>query len=277
MSLDADRLKEVAALAGTVLDEVTPYFVSEIGAKEEVVKGVGDWATAADLALERQITSALVERTGLPVHGEEFGGPDLHTGVTWVLDPIDGTANYTARIPLTGISLGLLQDGLPVAGLIRLPLLGESYEAIAGGPLIRNGEAMPTLEPGRVEDVTITLGNVAPKGTHGGPTPRYPFRYRMALANAIAHTAMRVRMFGSSAVELAWASSGAIGATLNFGNHAWDNAAGALLVEQAGGVLRDLDGDPWSLRSHSIMVGRPGVVEELTDLIAALGDPASFA
>ncbi|WP_170323605.1 inositol monophosphatase family protein [Cryptosporangium phraense] len=277
MSLDESRLQELATLAAGVLDEVTPFFISEIGAKEEVVKGIGDWATAADLALERQITSALNDRTGLPVHGEEFGGPDLHTGVTWVLDPIDGTANYTARIPLTGISLALLEDGLPVVGLIRLPLVGESYQAVAGGPLIRNGEAMPTLEPGRVEDVTVTLGNVAPKGTHGGPTPRYPFRYRMAMANAIAHTALRVRMFGSSAVELAWASSGAIGATLNFGNHAWDNAAGALLVERAGGVLRDIEGNPWSLRSTSILVGRPGVVEELVEMIGALGEPATFA
>ncbi|SHM45257.1 inositol monophosphatase family protein [Cryptosporangium aurantiacum] len=277
MSLDAGQLRELARIAGGVLDEATPYFISEIGAKEEVVKGVGDWATAADLALERQITAALTERTGLSMHGEEFGGPDLHTGVTWVLDPIDGTANYTARIPLTGISLALLEEGRPVVGLIRLPMFGEAYQAIDGGPLERNGEAMPTLQPAGLDDVTIALGNVAPKGTHGGPTPRYPFRYRMALANAIAHQALRVRMFGSSAVELAWAASGAVGAALNFGNHAWDNAAGALLLRQAGGELRDLEGGEWSLRSRSILVGRPGVVGELADLLAALGDPASYA
>ncbi|GAA3398527.1 inositol monophosphatase [Cryptosporangium minutisporangium] len=255
---------------------MTPFFVSEIGAKEEVVKGVGDWATAADLALERQITTALNERTGLAMHGEEFGGPDLHTGVTWVLDPIDGTANYTARIPLTGISLALLEEGRPVVGLIRLPLFGEAYQAIDGGPLERNGEAMPILQPTGLDDVTVALGNVAPKGTHGGPTPRYPFRFRMALANAVSHQALRVRMFGSSAVELAWAASGAVGAALNFGNHAWDNAAGALLLRQAGGELRDLEGGEWSLKSKSILVGRPGVVGELADLIAALGDPASY-
>ncbi|MFG1923981.1 inositol monophosphatase family protein [Cryptosporangium sp. NPDC048952] len=277
MSLDTAQLRELAGIAAEVLDDATPYFVSEIGAKEEVVKGVGDWATAADLALERQITAALTERTGLPMHGEEFGGPDLHTGVTWVLDPIDGTANYSARIPLTGIALALVEEGRPVLGQIRLPLFGESYQAIDGGPLERNGEAMPELAPGRLEDVTIALGNVAPKGTHGGPTPRYPFRFRMALANAVAHQAMRVRMFGSSAVELAWASAGAVGASLNFGNHAWDNAAGALMVRQAGGELRDLEGGEWSLRSRSILVGRRGVVGELAELIDALGDPASFA
>ena len=277
MSLDEAQLRELASLAAGVLDEVTPYFVSEIGAKEEVVKGVGDWATAADLALERQITAALDERTGLPTHGEEFGGNDLFTGVTWVLDPIDGTANYSARIPLTGISLALLQEGEPVVGLIRLPLFGESYQAVEGGPLERNGEAVPELAPGRLEDVTVALGNVAPKGTHGGPTPRYPFRFRMALANAVAHQAMRVRMVGSSAVELAWASAGAVGASLNFGNHAWDNAAGALLLRRAGGELRDLEGGEWSLRSRSILVGRRGVVDEIADLIAALGDPASYA
>ncbi|GAA0261390.1 inositol monophosphatase [Cryptosporangium japonicum] len=277
MSLDTAQLKELAGTAAGILDEAVPFFVSEIGAKEEVVKGVGDWATAADLALERQITAALAERTGLPTHGEEFGGHDLHTGVTWVLDPIDGTANYSARIPLTGIALALLEEGRPVVGQIRLPLFGEAYQAIDGGPLERNGEALPELARTRLDDVTIALGNVAPKGTHGGPTPRYPFRFRMALANAVAHQAMRVRMFGSSAVELAWASAGAVGASLNFGNHAWDNAAGALMVRQAGGEVRDLEGGEWSLRSRSILAGRPGVLDELAELIAALGDPASYA
>lgn len=276
MSLDAAQLRELAGIAAGVLDEATPYFISEIGAKEEVVKGVGDWATAADLALERQITAALAERTGLPMHGEEFGGHDLHTGVTWVLDPIDGTANYSARIPLTGIALALLEEGRPVVGQIRLPLFGESYAAVDGGPTERNGEAIPALAPARLEEITVALGNVAPKGTHGGPTPRYPFGFRMALANAVAHQAMRVRMLGSSAVELAWASSGAVGAAVNFGNHAWDNAAGALLLRQAGGELRDLEGGEWSLRSRSILVGRPGVVGELVAMIEALGAPAAF-
>lgn len=276
MSLDPAALRELASTAATVLDEVTPFFVAEVGAKEEVTKGVGDWATAADLALERQITLALTGRTGHAVHGEEFGGPDLHTGVTWVLDPIDGTANYSARIPLTGISLALLEDGKPVIGLIWLPLLGEVYQVIAGGRLERNGERVPVLEPARLDEVTVALGNVAPKGTHGGPAPRYPFRYRTAIADAVAHQSMRVRMLGSSAVELAWASTGAVGAALNFGNHAWDNAAGALLVERAGGVLSDLEGGAWGLDSTSILVGRPGVVEELTTLIASLGAPASY-
>ena len=276
MSLDEGRLNELAALAATILDEVTPFFIAELGAKEEVTKGIGDWATAADLALEHQITDALAERTGLPTHGEEFGGPSLREGVTWVLDPIDGTANYSARLPLTGISLALLHDGKPVVGLIRLPLLGEAYQAVAGGPLERNGERVSLLAPGRLGEVTVALGNVAPKGTHSGPPQRYPFRYRMALANAIAHQSMRVRMFGSSAVELAWASAGAVGACLNFGNHAWDNAAGALFVERAGGVLTDLEGNDWSLASHSILVGRPGVVPELAEAIQSLGDPASY-
>jgi myo-inositol-1(or 4)-monophosphatase len=277
VTLDAEQLRELAATAATILDEVTPFFVAEIGAKEEVTKGIGDWATAADLSLERQIASALAERTGLPTHGEEFGGPSLREGVTWVLDPIDGTANYSARIPLTGISLALLEDGKPVVGHIRLPLFGESYQAVAGGPLERNGERVPVLVPGSLDEVTVALGNVAPKGTHSGPTPRYPFRFRMALANAVAHQSMRVRMFGSSAVELAWASTGAVGAALNFGNHAWDNAAGALFVQQADGVLSDLELQQWSLESKSILVGRPGVVTELLDIVRSLGDPATYA
>lgn len=276
MTLAEVDLRGLADVAATVLDEVSPYFVEHVGAPEEVVKGVADWATAADLELERRIGAALTDRTGLPVHGEEFGGVPLDQGTAWVLDPIDGTANYTARMPLTGISLGLLTDGVPVIGLIWVPLLGERYRAVVGGPVERNGVAQPPLPAGRLEDATVAVGNISPKGAHGRAA-RYPFGFRCALVTELAKRATRVRMLGSSAVELAWTAAGVVGGQLNFGNHPWDNAAGVLLVRCGGGAVSDLEHGPYGLHSTSIVSGRSGVVAEIGDLLDELGDPQSYA
>ncbi|SUA43191.1 Inositol-1-monophosphatase ImpA [Nocardia africana] len=71
---------------------------SKAGAPSAVQKGRGDFATALDLELERTLSQQLADRTGIPVHGEEFGGPELSSGTAWVLDPIDGTFNYSAAI-----------------------------------------------------------------------------------------------------------------------------------------------------------------------------------
>jgi myo-inositol-1(or 4)-monophosphatase len=270
VSLDRAQLAELADTAEDILDAAEKVFRAEVGAAQEVIKGVGDWATAADLAIERQVAAALRDRTGFAVHGEEFGGPSLTEGTAWVLDPIDGTANYTSRVPLCGISLGLVQDGEPVVGLIRLPLLGERYHGVDGTTPRRNGSELPVLPPGDLSEVTVALGTVAPKA-HRSPEP-YPFAFRTGLANAVAHRALRTRMFGSSSVELAWATCGAVGATISFGNHAWDNVAGVLLIRSAGGAVRDLEGQEWSLASTSIVAGAGQVVTELTELVAEFGE-----
>ena len=65
-----------------------------------------DFATEVDLAIERQVVEALVSRTGIEVHGEEFGGADIDSPLVWVLDPIDGTFNYAAGLPTAAILLG---------------------------------------------------------------------------------------------------------------------------------------------------------------------------
>jgi myo-inositol-1(or 4)-monophosphatase len=270
VTLATTDLEHLAAEAANILTEVEPEFRAGLGAEEEVTKGIGDYATAVDLALERRITAALVRRTGISVHGEEFGGADLDAGLVWVLDPVDGTANYSQRIPFTGTNLALLADGVPQLGLTWLPLLGERYVATADGPVLRNGVALPRLERARIEQTVVSFGHV---GYGGG---RYPAGYRLALLTAVSRRAMRVRMIGASAMELAWVAAGIFSATISFGNKAWDTAPGACLVRAAGGMVTDLAGAPHELRSPSMVAARPGVADELHEVIAGLGDPTSY-
>ena len=270
MTLATTDLEQLSAEAARVLTEAEPEFQAGLGAEEEISKGINDYATAVDLALERRISTALLDRTGIPVHGEEYGGDDLDIGVTWVLDPVDGTANFSNRIPLTAINLALLVEGEPRLGLTWLPLQGERYVAVAGGLVRRNGLVLPSLEPGGLRETVVSFGHV------GLGNRRYPTEYRLALLREVSRTAMRVRMIGASAVEFAWVAAGLFSAAISFGNKAWDTAPGACLVRAAGGVVTDLAGAPHDLSSGSMLGGRPGAAEELHELVAALGDPAAY-
>src|ERR1700679_4187433 len=115
--MDLDGL---VAQASAILDDAAQPFLAGPRADSAVRKKGNDFATEVDLAIERQVVAALVEATGIGVHGEEFGGSDVNSAWVWVLDPIDGTFNYAAGSPMGGILLGLLHDGEPVAGLTRL-------------------------------------------------------------------------------------------------------------------------------------------------------------
>ncbi|MBU3064162.1 inositol monophosphatase family protein [Nocardia sp. NEAU-G5] len=269
MTTPAERVT-LLALASEVLDSAAPRFVQGVGAPSAVEKGRGDFATELDLELERTVSASLVERTGIAVHGEEFGGPELGSGTSWVLDPIDGTFNYSAGHPLSGILLALIEDGVPVLGLTWLPLLGRRYAAAVGGPLLVDGDPAPPLAPGKLAEVMIGFGAFN-LDAHG----RIPGRFRFDLLGALSRLSGRVRMHGSTGIDLAFTASGVLGGAVVFGHHPWDNAAGVALVRAAGGVVTDLRGEEWTITSGSVLAAAPGVHEELLDMIDTAVDESA--
>lgn len=263
---DPARLLEIA---GGLLDGIHDRFVAGVGAPSEVQKGPDDFATAVDLELERRLVGELSEATGIAVHGEEFGGPALDSGAVWVLDPIDGTFNYSSGLPSAGTLLALLVDGVPVLGLTWLPLVNQRFAAIAGGPLMLNGQPVPPLVPKTLRESMIGFGafNVASRG-------RIPGRFRFRILEQLSTVSSRLRMHGATGVDLAYTASGVLGGAVVFGHRAWDNAAGALLVRAAGGIVTDLAGEPWTFESTSVLAAAPGVHGELLEVITSLGDPS---
>ena len=191
---------EALALAVRVLDEVSPRFIEGVGAKGVQNKGTrNDFATELDLELERRITDALREGTGLEVHGEEYGGPPVNAGTLWVVDPIDGTANYSLGIPTTGILVSLVHDRQPVLGLTWLPLLGLRFTSVAGGPLRQNDEVVPALPDVSIRDVALGLGSL-----NTGARTTYPPAYRREVFEQLTLDAARTRKFGSTGVDLSF-------------------------------------------------------------------------
>jgi myo-inositol-1(or 4)-monophosphatase len=260
--------------AANVLTAAEGPFAEGLRSAPTVHKGVNDFATDADLAIERLVAGELVRRTGIEVHGEEHGGPAPAEGAVWILDPVDGTANYTRGIPLAGMNLALLLDGVPAIGLSWLPLLDQRYTAVTGGPVHCNGEVLPALRRGKLADVAVGVGNPHKSGPGAG---RFPTAYRLALLDALARRSLRVRVLGATALELAWVSSGLLGVSVCFGNHPWDTAPGARLIRSAGGVITDLGGVAHGIDSTSVVAGAPGVHDEVLEVLAEVGDPAGYA
>ena len=271
MGLNTAELDELVAEATAILDDAAKPFIEGHRAQSAVQKKGNDFATEVDLAIERQVVDALKANTGIDVHGEEFGGADLDSPLVWVLDPIDGTFNYAAGLPLAAILLGLLQDGEPVAGLTWLPFTGERFTGVVGGPLRYNGVEQDALRPADLEDSIVGVGtfNV---DSHG----RLPGRYRLAIIESLSRKCSRLRMHGATGVDLAYTAAGILGGAVSFSGHVWDHAAGIALVRAAGGVATDLAGNDWSAASPSVLVGLPGIHEQLLELIASVGEPGDY-
>lgn len=263
---------EALALAIRVLEEVSPRFIEGVGAEGTRTKGSrNDFATELDLELERRISDALREGTGLEVHGEEFGGPPVNEGTLWVVDPIDGTANYSLGIPTTGILVSLVHERQPVLGLTWLPLLGLRFTSLAGGPLKENDEEVPRITDVSIRDVALGLGSL-----NTGARTTYPPAFRREVFEQLTLDAARTRKFGSTGVDLSFVASSRLSAAVSFGNYAWDNAAGASHIRAAGGVVTDLNGEQWSTDSQSILAAGSRAHGEVLSTIRQLGDPGNF-
>ncbi|MDD4865951.1 MAG: inositol monophosphatase family protein [Mycobacterium sp.] len=257
--------------ASTILDAAVPRFLKGHRAASAVSKKGNDFATEVDLAIERQVVAALVEATGIGVHGEEFGGTDVDAARVWVLDPVDGTFNYAAGSPMAAILLGLLHDGDPVAGLTWLPFVGERYTAVAGGPLMKNGVPQPSLAEARLADSLVGVGTFS-----ADSRGRFPGRYRMAVLENLSRVSSRLRMHGSTGIDLAYVADGILGAAISFGDHIWDHAAGVALVRAAGGIVTNLAGEPWTAQARSVLAAAPGVHGEVVEILRATGRPEDY-
>src|SRR6478672_9231771 len=268
MALDETDLDALVSEAAAILDEAAIPFVSGHGADSAVQKKGNDFATEVDLAIERQVVEALVSRTGIEVHGEEFGGADIDSPLVWVLDPIDGTINYAAGLPTAAILLALVRDGEPVAGLTWLPFTDQRFTAVIGKPLYANGVAQPQLQ-----QATLAGSVVATSTFDIDSRGRFPGRYRIAILERLSRECSRMRMHGAIGLDMAYTAAGILGAALNFGGHVWDHAAGVALVRAAGGIVTDLAGEDWTITSKSALAGVPGVHAELLDLVQSAGDP----
>ncbi|MCO6007363.1 inositol monophosphatase family protein [Actinoallomurus purpureus] len=237
-------------------------------------KGDRDMATDLDYAVERAVRAHLRDRTpGVPILGEEEGvtgdgGGDL----LWALDPIDGTANFVHGLPLCGVSLGLLRRGHAVLGVIDLPFLGTRYSAVEHAGAHLGERRIAASATGALQDAIVAIGDYAV-----GPAAEEKNRLRLALTAALAAEVQRVRMLGSSAIDLAWVAEGRLDVSVSMSNKPWDTAAGVVIAREAGAVVIDQDGSDHTTDSAATIAAAPGVAEQISALIGRTMDDLALA
>lgn len=226
-------------------------------------KGDRDMASEVDLRVEREtrqfLTTAVPSIGFLGEENGQQGNPDLY----WALDPVDGTANFVRDIPLCAVSLALIDHGRPVIGVIRLPFLGQLYTAERDQGAYEGDRRLQASGTAELRDAIVSIGDYAV-----GDGAADKNRTRLMLTRYLAEQAQRVRMLGTAAIDLAWVADGKLDASMTLSNKPWDMAAGALLVQEAGGRVVDRDGSDYSSSSAATIAAAPALTTELLALLA---------
>lgn len=249
---DSADLAGYHRIAADAVAEARGIFLNHVGAAPSLMKGKGDFATEADLAIEALLRERLGAATGIPVYGEEGGG-DFNAEACWVVDPIDGTSNYSSGNPNCAILVSLIRGGQPVVAFTEMPMLRLSVSAVAGQPVMCNGETLPPL--GADGAGTYAAAQVGVGSVGSDDRVRFPAATRLQLIGELAKTQLRPRISGSVGVDLAFVALGIYQAAVSFSPHIWDNAAGVLISRSAGAVVTDVDGHPWGAGSAGAIVG----------------------
>jgi myo-inositol-1(or 4)-monophosphatase len=211
-------------------------------------KGTQDLVSEADRACEDMIVSALKDLFSEDGFlGEERGRQNEGAKATWIIDPIDGTANFLRGIPLWCVSLGLLADGDFVIGVIYNPISEELYAARQGKGATLNGKPIKVSAVGSLDEARLGIG----------------FSYRHSVA---AHGEAITRLLdaqceysrlGSGALGLAFTADGRLDGFFEAHINVWDVAAGLCLVKEAGGRVNDFLGQDGLAKGNAVLASTP--------------------
>jgi myo-inositol-1(or 4)-monophosphatase len=232
-----------------------PGFAAELKAR-------GDYVTSADRASEAAILEVLArEAPGIAVLAEEAGG--TRSGTMWAVDPLDGTTNFIHGFPHVGLSVGLLDGGRPILGVVVAPFLAIEFAGAAGKGVTRNGEEIPPLGLGDPDRAVVATG--------------FPFRRKERLPRYLPVMEAAIARFedlrrtGAATLDLAFTASGTLDGFFELGLGLWDMAGGAALVIEAGGRVTDWSGgDNW-IETGDIIAAPAAVHEALLEMARGVG------
>lgn len=239
---------DVAKEAGALLLEHLhrPLHIREKSRRADIV-------TVADAQSERLIVERLHDRyPDATILTEESG---LHAGSgqeRWIVDPLDGTTNFAHGYPLWNVSIAYERDGELVAGVVYAPAMRECFAAERGSGA-------------RLNDARIGVSAIPLLGESLVCTGFHPadFERNGRQFGVVSHSAQAVRRDGSAALDLAYVACGRFDGFWEFDLHAWDVAAGTLLIREAGGTVSCIDGTPLELDAGSILATNGRIHDEL--------------
>ena len=212
-------------------------------------KAPKDIVTEVDLLCEEFLISQIRERyPDDAILSEERGGEISPTGRTWLLDPVDGTANFARANPLFCVCISVVEGDEVKHAAVGAPRLGDVYHASSGGGAFRDsasGETYPlrVAEAERLED-SFVGADVSYRGSND------PAKNNIL---EVFRSCWQVRSIGSAGIRGAWLAAGYLDVSIGTRNTAWDYAPTVLLVSEAGGCATGLAGEPWTYGSDGLV------------------------
>ena len=232
----------------------------------------------AQVTVERVIRSAYPDHSFL---GEEDVDPGAaasaqalsdrlrttESGFLWICDPIDGTANFASGLALCAVTVAVVYDGTAVVGIIYDPHSDEMFTAVKGQGAALNGRPLHVSEGiTNIKDAIINAGC---------PADPYAFAASMRGIAALNSKSRGLRMIACSALTTAWIAAGRLTAHFGYDLSSWDLVAGALLIQEAGGCVTDLDGTPYRIETRNMLCSNGLVHDEVLKVLKE-ADAISF-
>ncbi|WP_338868433.1 inositol monophosphatase family protein [Myxococcus stipitatus] len=242
--------EEGARLAGRILAD------RFLGERIIELKGGIDLVTDADRASEEALLAFIRERH--PTHAilaEESGATAGTDGLRWLVDPLDGTTNYAHRVPHFCVSVAVEGPDGVLAGAVYDPMLDELFSAARGEGATLNGRTLRASNVAALNQALLCTG--------------FPYDVRerpegpVGLFTRFVLRAQGMRRTGSAAMDLAYVATGRFDGFFEFGLKPWDIAAGSLLVEEAGGVIRHVTGAPFNVMRGDVIASAPALAPVL--------------
>jgi myo-inositol-1(or 4)-monophosphatase len=227
-------------------------------------KGRNDFVSEVDRAAEQEIMETV--RRAYPDHGflAEESGRVGGSDTVWIIDPLDGTTNFLHGFPVFAVSIAVQEKGRLTHGVVYDPLRQELFTASRGAGAQLDGRRIRVSDQRTLEQALVGTG--------------FPFlgktddleRYLPMLRTVIESTA-GVRRPGAASLDLAYVAAGRLDGFWELGLKAWDMAAGALLIVEAGGLVADFAGGEDFLNNGEIIAGTPRVFDALRRALPAPG------
>jgi myo-inositol-1(or 4)-monophosphatase len=257
-----DAAVETASAAGALIVE------HRIGPEQIGYKGAIDLVTSADRESEQAIVADLRRR--FPHHSilaeEETQHLGSDTAYRWIIDPLDGTTNFAHGYPHFAVSIALQRNGETVVGVVHDPVRRECFTAMKGEAATLNGNPIHVSAVAELDRSLLATGFPYDR--------REKADYYLSFFKAFMRRSQGIRRNGSAALDLCYVAAGRVDGFWELKLRPWDVAAGALIVEQAGGRLSDFSGQRFSIWGDQTLATNGAIHDEMTqvtrDLISDL-------
>jgi len=257
--LSNSKALQVAVKAARAAGAIQMRSLGKLKRSQVKMKGASDWVTAIDFASEKKILTII--RKAFPDHAilAEESGALGKAETEWVIDPLDGTVNFMHQFPMFCVSIAMRHQGVLQVGVVYDPMRDELFTAQRGKGAFLDGRRI------RISKHSVLRESILATG--------FPFRAKrvvdvyMASFKKLFMKTGSIRRAGSAALDLAYTACGRVDGFWEMYLKPWDMAAGALLIQEAGGTVTDFFGKEDYLESGNITAGNPKLHAKLVKLL----------